>query len=364
MRVHRTVFRLGLAVLGLLVGLVFAELTVRGLLLDPLVVHPETLDPRGGSQDCLQPAPYYGFERAPGRCGTNSLGVLGPERAVAKPPGTYRVIVIGDSISEHRSWVELLEELLTEQRGQPVEVWNLGTSGYGTLGELEVLRHKALRWDPDLVLVQFCVNDYEVSPALFSFQGQLYRLGVDTHGMGPGSLWLFRSSALYRYLIFESLRPAAKFSEDSERLERIDAALGEMHALCQRRAVDFGLVVFPQLAAEGEGLSWYRTSHRRILAAAHDQDVPVLDLASAMGTGELSELVATRAAEVHADLEARLEAWGRDPAMADRLRALPKARLGLKARPVPGRPPDLVHPNFLGHYLAAQAVVDWLAQDP
>lgn len=102
----------------------------------------------------------------------------------------------------------------------------------------------------------------------------------------------------------------------------------------------------------------------RVLAAATAQDVPTLDLAVAMGPGDLSELVIDRSSEVHGDLEARLEGWGRDPVVAAQLRALPPGSLNLGVERDPRRPVDTIHPNFLGHYLAARATADWLAEDP
>ena len=92
---------------------------------------------------------------------TNSRGFRDVEHAFEKPPGTYRVVVLGDSFIEggqvdlEQSFTRVLEAELADALGRPVEVINLGTSGYGQVQELVVLREEGLRYDPDLVLVAF-----------------------------------------------------------------------------------------------------------------------------------------------------------------------------------------------------------------
>jgi len=363
MNQRRFYARLALFLIGLALAVALVEIGVRSVGLDPFVSQPDILDPRGADQDCLRPAPWYGFERIPGRCGANAFGFVDRERVVEKEPGTLRVLVLGDSISEHRTWVELLEQLLNPPGTGPVEVWNLGLSGYGTLEELEVLRRKALAWQPDLVLLQFCLNDYAFTPSLFSFRGQVWRLNMRTQGLGPGSLWLFRKSALYRYIVYGTLRPDKRPGIGEERGRQVDAALGEMRDLCQRQGVPFRIVVFPELLEPGDPEARFTEPRRRVLAAARVQEIPLLDLTTAMGPGELPVLVMSRSSEAYADLDALLSRWGRDPAVAPSLRALPKRSLNLETTHDPRRPPDTIHPNFLGHYLAAQATADWLVED-
>ena len=42
------------------------------------------------------------------------------------------------------------------------EVLNMGVDGYHTMQEIETLRVKGLKYNPDLVLVTFCVNDFNL----------------------------------------------------------------------------------------------------------------------------------------------------------------------------------------------------------
>ncbi len=94
----------------------------------------------------------------------NSLGYRDSEHAVAKPAGTYRIAVLGDSFAEARQvaqektfWSLLSRDLGTCSglKGKRVEVLNFGVGGYGTAQELLTLRKDALRFSPDLVLLAF-----------------------------------------------------------------------------------------------------------------------------------------------------------------------------------------------------------------
>ncbi len=94
----------------------------------------------------------------------NSLGYRDREHDLAKPPGTFRIAVLGDSFTEARQmpvedtyWHHLGEALATcpALAGQKVEVLNFGIGGYGTAQELLTYDLDARRFEPDLVLLGF-----------------------------------------------------------------------------------------------------------------------------------------------------------------------------------------------------------------
>lgn len=98
----------------------------------------------------------------------NSQGMRDREHTFAKPAGTFRIAVIGDSYAEamqvdaQAAFWSLLEGELAGCAaigGRRVESLNFGVSGFGTAQQLRVLEHKALAYDPDLVLLPFVLND-------------------------------------------------------------------------------------------------------------------------------------------------------------------------------------------------------------
>lgn len=99
---------------------------------------------------------------------TNSLGFRdNREYPLAKSPGTFRILVLGDSVTfghgalYETSYPYLLEQQLRAWRPEVKwEVWNLGVPGYNTAQELAQLRQVGDRYHPDLVVVGFYLNDF------------------------------------------------------------------------------------------------------------------------------------------------------------------------------------------------------------
>jgi lysophospholipase L1-like esterase len=85
-------------------------------------------------------------------------------------PGTRRIVLLGDSVSfglgvaQDRIYPALLERRLRRDLGQPWEVENLAIFAYNTAHELETLETDGLALRPELVLVQFYMNDF-ITPA-------------------------------------------------------------------------------------------------------------------------------------------------------------------------------------------------------
>ena len=81
-----------------------------------------------------------------------------------KPPGTYRIAILGDSFTEalqvrlEDGFASVLERELAScptLKSKVIEVFNFGVSNYGTAQELLTLRERAWDVEPDLVLLAF-----------------------------------------------------------------------------------------------------------------------------------------------------------------------------------------------------------------
>jgi lysophospholipase L1-like esterase len=177
-----------LTLAGLAVGLAVAELTLRvsgfvppGAGLRGLhVVRPDrpwVYGLRPGAElrlDVSGPVEYR----------INADGFRGPLRARPKAPGTFRILVLGDSlafgygVAESESFPAALEALLEERiPSAAVEVVNLGVGGYNPFNEAALLADVGVSYEPDLVLVQFCINDLN-DPRLHFDASTRLRLGA------------------------------------------------------------------------------------------------------------------------------------------------------------------------------------------
>jgi len=212
--------------------------TNRRLVFEPVPgVHADTIEDK-----------FYDY---PGS--SNSLGYRDREHARAKPAGTYRIVVLGDSIAAGYGVARTEEvfparlEARLRRRGLPVEVLNFAVSGYNTEQEVETLRARALAFAPDLVLVAYCHNDTKppdprIIAALREARGKrrLARTALDR---------TLRWSALYRFLRFAVLDPTP-WDPSQRGAAPADTVVGSLHELAEladRRDFDVLLAVFPLL---------------------------------------------------------------------------------------------------------------------
>jgi len=121
---------------------------------------------RGHPRRGYQPrAGFDGITKFGIRVHINSIGLRSPEIAVPKPPGTKRVLVLGDSVAfgwgvaEEETFSRRLERALRPQLACPVEVVDAGVTGYATVDEADYFTHEGLAVEPDVVLVYYVEND-------------------------------------------------------------------------------------------------------------------------------------------------------------------------------------------------------------
>jgi hypothetical protein len=110
----------------------------------------------------------------------NQDGFRGPKHARPKPVGANRVVVLGDSIAfgygvdEASAFPRVLERQLAALAPQAnIEIVNLAVGGYNAWNEAELLKDVGVTYQPDLVLVQFCINDLNDPSVHFDAQTRI-----------------------------------------------------------------------------------------------------------------------------------------------------------------------------------------------
>jgi hypothetical protein len=99
----------------------------------------------------------------------NSQGLHDYEYSRRKDAGTFRIVGVGDSslfgwgVPFEESGLKVLERHLNEKsRAHKVEVIDFAVPGYNTAMEAETFVRRCLEYAPDLVLLNFNTNDYDV----------------------------------------------------------------------------------------------------------------------------------------------------------------------------------------------------------
>ncbi len=155
-----------------------------------------------------------------------------------KPPGQTRILFLGDSctfgygVAHDAAFGEVVESLLNQASGKPVECINAGVPGYSLFQGFRYLVTEGLRYQPDLVVLTFGWND----------SGMWDHLGDRDHhailqAMQPPSV--LRGSRLCQLIwghwnkpaagAGQEVRPRLLPSEFAETLEQIQAVLKQRH---------------------------------------------------------------------------------------------------------------------------------------
>lgn len=289
-RLKRILVRLSLIGAAILVALGLGEVAVR-------VTKPQVLFPRYvtaapfGIRVNVPNARYT--HRSPEMVAEfriNSMGIRSDrEYTFEKPAGVIRIVGVGDSFTQgyevnvEETYLYLLEKML-RGRGHNVEVINLGVSGHGTAEELIMLREFGFRFDPDIVIVGYFVNDLadNVRSNLFRLDenGELVRAS-ETYLPAVGirdqlySYWAYRKLSEHSHLFAlvrermasmvkkrmerENLPPVVHESGADDYALRLTAALLDRMKLdCEERAHPLLVLdIAPTTLADSEMLSKY-----------------------------------------------------------------------------------------------------------
>jgi hypothetical protein len=140
-------------------GLLVLEITTRTLMIFNHIFEPMVpaaigrFDERFGWS--LRPYAYASSHRS-GHKTTyriNSKGLRDDEMNYEKPPGVFRIVLLGDSNTfGHGLPIEKHFSTLLEKRFPNLQVVNMGVGGYGVDQELLYLQQEGFRYNPDLVL--------------------------------------------------------------------------------------------------------------------------------------------------------------------------------------------------------------------
>lgn len=172
---------------------------------------------------------------------TNRHGFRGPDWAEAKGANTLRVVGLGDSVmfgwgvDQGATYMSLLERSLAGAiPGRAVEVLNCAVPGYNTSQELAVLEQQCLRFDPDVILVGYCLNDW-VAPFFVK---------------DPVKGGLIESSVLLKWIQERGREGAQRYFDRYQGMDKTVQALKDLSRLARERKLPVVFFVAPTPHAE------------------------------------------------------------------------------------------------------------------
>jgi len=210
---------------------------------------------------------------------TNSFGFRDYEFRREHPKNLYRIIAVGDSVtfgwSEycHQTYPKVLERRLRQQKQihlNQFEVYNMGVDGYNTLQEVELVKSRALHFQPDLIIIGYVLNDTQI--------------GADA------GLWWYFNRSHFRTVDYLKLRWLTFQYTYLKGQDFIDECFGELAKIVKPSNIPVVVTIFPvftgietQVVAENGMLVsreryLFRFEHKRIAELARKHGFWTLDL--------------------------------------------------------------------------------------
>lgn len=226
------------------------------------------------------------------RVRTNAFGMRGGETTLEKPAGVFRIAVLGDSwafgwgVGAGEEFPAVLETLLRPgPGGRRVEVLNFSMFAYNTLQELAVLKRKAMRFGPDLVLVAYNVNDVEgLDPERQDATGDAMLREIETSLNTYSHLIRFVDERLRRLALSRGVERSGKvasyqalYAPDSVAWQRVRGALREIRDVAAQGGASTYVVLCPWINVLSRD-NPYIGIHRQVTEAAAELGIPSLDL--------------------------------------------------------------------------------------
>ena len=213
---------------------------------------------------------------------TNGQGYRDDPFTLEKPPGTFRVVVLGSSIDmgwgvgNGESYVDLLETWLNahaKEIGTPrrFEVLNFAVAAYSPMQRLEVYRRKAAAYHPDLVLYSATLLDTRLI--------EIHLCDMLQQRVDPKYDFLRRTIADAGIGGDDFLRePDGKLANKASIKAKLrprywsayDATLGTLAADCRSSGVTLACLIVPRVGkADAPDVRAERSARLRTIAAHH-----------------------------------------------------------------------------------------------
>ena len=118
-----------------------------------------------------------------------------------KVEGEYRILALGDSVTfgwgvpQDQIFAFRLEQLMQSRLQRPMRVINSGVGGYNTVQEVTYFKQEGVKFQPDLVVLTYVVNDIEENKGPFDPWAEVSLREKSLPAMVKtmlGKLWLYR----------------------------------------------------------------------------------------------------------------------------------------------------------------------------
>jgi len=242
-------------------------------------------------------------------------GLRDSKHQAEKPPGCFRILGLGDSITWGHgmhvddTFLKRIERRLNKRAGaKRIQALNFSECGMSTHEEMEDIHRHVKHLDPDLILVGFCLNDAEDHRSMAAFEA--YRHFIFPRDPGGLQKILCRGSELYRliYRRWENLRVRRAniryyrqiYQDDYPGYRLLQTTLRDTGYFLHEAGIPAVLIIFPlfQFPLNEAGYPFIEL-HEIVRKAGEQHYFFVLDLFSTYSGMEETRLMVDPPADPH-----------------------------------------------------------------
>lgn len=273
-KVVNKIAKLSFLLLGLISSLLIAELLLRlpifssGYRLTNFTTDNPIQQTLNENYNVFRPSDICGYEHIPNSVPKgqraiitsfiNSYGMVGKEYKLEKGKDTFRILILGDSITEFDWYVQGLRQRLDSNRtlGYNFEIWNGGVCGYQVNQYANYLQYRGIRYNPDMVIIGLCLNDFNCDSYIVCYKDaegfrQYYYPSPNLQRIIPTNRLLFAHSYLYRFLTVKLETLLSQLYQNGEdanvRVKTGSYFLSKIKKICDDRELPLFCVIFPYL---------------------------------------------------------------------------------------------------------------------
>jgi len=273
--------RLLLGGVAALVSLVLAEVVVRLVVPTTQWFTDRQLDyfeaQALSASSSLQPDEELGHVPVLDGHSYDALGLLRAEHptpSVAKPPGTHRILFLGDSVTQRRRIVLALRALWG---GGAVEFLNAGVGGANPIQSVELYFRHQRPLAPDQVVLTLHNNDLTVTTTCLRDANGTLRI-CNPHDLRTLNAGLYRWSAIYRLWFSVGYRDYMSDDHYLDLAAPVAAALRRLRDDLASRGARLDVLLLPILSPEADWGPHERAARERELEILGGLGIATVDL--------------------------------------------------------------------------------------
>lgn len=236
----------------------------------------------------------------------NDKGLRGPTLDYNKPENVFRILYLGDSVTfgfliedDADTFPAEAERLLEAKTERQIETINAGVGGYSPWQQARYLADEGLKYEPDLIIVSFVLNDVTEKFQLAQFGGKRQGYQVEHTLFTTFDRWASRSSILYHLKQVALRLQASQVAQTQIRLqEKIDVEmlahqpdhpdiqaawqitldnLNQIFQLAKHNDIPIALIIFP-FTFQFDDIEGLSAPQHQLTQFAEEHHVPTLNL--------------------------------------------------------------------------------------